>query len=64
MAARVALHLLGEIVNEPLVSESLITMRGRLMVRQSTAAHLMCHHELRVGLEDLIPILKWIKWIV
>jgi DNA-binding LacI/PurR family transcriptional regulator len=38
MAARVALHLLGENVNEPLVSESLITMRGRLIVRQSTAA--------------------------
>lgn len=38
MAARVALHLLGENVNEPLVSESLIRLRGRLMVRRSTAA--------------------------
>lgn len=37
-AARIALHLLGENVNEPLVDESLITMRGRLMVRRSTAA--------------------------
>ena len=37
-AAKVALHLLGENVNEPLVSESLITMSGRLMVRRSTAA--------------------------
>jgi DNA-binding LacI/PurR family transcriptional regulator len=37
IAARVALHLLGETVNEPLVSESVITMSGRLMVRQSTA---------------------------
>ena len=40
-AARVALHLLGENVNEPLVYESLITMRGRLMVRRSTAAPYM-----------------------
>jgi DNA-binding LacI/PurR family transcriptional regulator len=38
MAAKVALHLLDENVNEPLVSESLITMRGRLIVRRSTAA--------------------------
>jgi DNA-binding LacI/PurR family transcriptional regulator len=38
MAARVALHLLGENVNEPLVSEPLIRLRGRLMVRRSTAA--------------------------
>ena len=38
IAARVALHLLGENVNEPLVSESLIRLRGRLMVRRSTAA--------------------------
>ena len=38
MAARVALHMLGENVNEPLVSESLIRLRGRLMVRRSTAA--------------------------
>jgi len=38
MAANVALHLLGENVDEPLVSESLITMCGRLMVRRSTAA--------------------------
>jgi DNA-binding LacI/PurR family transcriptional regulator len=38
MAARVALHLLGENVNDPLVSESLIRLRGRLMVRRSTAA--------------------------
>ena len=37
-AARVALHLLGENANEPLVSESLIRLRGRLMVRRSTAA--------------------------
>lgn len=37
LAARLALHLLGENVNEPLVSESLITMRGRLIVRRSTA---------------------------
>ena len=37
MAARVALHLLGENVNEPLASEPVITMRGRLMVRRSTA---------------------------
>jgi DNA-binding LacI/PurR family transcriptional regulator len=38
VAARVALHLLGESVNEPLVSETLIKLRGRLMVRRSTAA--------------------------
>lgn len=38
LAAKVALHLLGESVNEPLVTESLITMRGRLSVRRSTAA--------------------------
>src|SRR4030095_5976620 len=38
MAARVALHLLGENVNESLVSDSLITMRGHLIVRRSTAA--------------------------
>ena len=38
VAARVALHLLGESVNEPLVSEALIKLRGRLMVRRSTAA--------------------------
>ena len=37
MAAKVALNLLGETVNEPLASESLITMRGRLIVRRSTA---------------------------
>lgn len=37
MAAKVALNLLGEEVNEPLVSESLITMRGRLIMRGSTA---------------------------
>ena len=37
-AARVALHLLGENLNEPLLSESLIRLRGRLMVRRSTAA--------------------------
>jgi DNA-binding LacI/PurR family transcriptional regulator len=38
MASKVALHLLGETVNEPLASESLITMRGRLIARRSTAA--------------------------
>ena len=38
LAAKVALHLLGEDVNERLVSESHITMQGRLIVRQSTAA--------------------------
>ena len=38
MAAKVALNLLGENVNESLVSESLITMRGQLIVRQSTAS--------------------------
>ena len=37
MAAKVALSLLDEEVNESLVSESLITMRGRLIVRRSTA---------------------------
>ena len=37
MAARVALSLLGENVNESLASGSLITMRGRLIVRRSTA---------------------------
>ncbi len=37
MAAKVALNLLGENVNEPLAAESLITMRGRLIVRRSTA---------------------------
>jgi DNA-binding LacI/PurR family transcriptional regulator len=37
MAAKVALHLLGENVNEPLASEPVITMRGRLIVRRSTA---------------------------
>ncbi|HZM22267.1 MAG TPA: LacI family DNA-binding transcriptional regulator [Anaerolineales bacterium] len=38
MAARVALCLLGENVNESLVSEPFITMHGRLIVRRSTAA--------------------------
>lgn len=38
MAAKVVLNLLGENVNESLVSESLITMQGHLVVRQSTAA--------------------------
>ena len=37
-AARVALHLLGENVNEPPVFESIITMQGHLVVRRSTAA--------------------------
>jgi DNA-binding LacI/PurR family transcriptional regulator len=37
MAAKVALNQLGENVNEPRVSDSLITMRGRLIVRRSTA---------------------------
>lgn len=37
MAARVALSLLGEDVTEPLVAQPLITMRGRLIVRRSTA---------------------------
>jgi len=37
MAAKVALNLLGENVNKPLVSEPLITMHGRLIVRRSTA---------------------------
>jgi DNA-binding LacI/PurR family transcriptional regulator len=38
MAARVALHLLGEKVLEPLVSEPIITMKGWLAMRGSTAA--------------------------
>jgi DNA-binding LacI/PurR family transcriptional regulator len=37
MAAKVALNLLDENVNEPFASEPLITMRGRLIVRRSTA---------------------------
>jgi DNA-binding LacI/PurR family transcriptional regulator len=37
MAAKVALNLLSENVNEPLVAEPVITMHGRLIVRQSTA---------------------------
>jgi LacI family transcriptional regulator len=37
VAARVALNQLGEDVNEPRVSDSLIMMRGRLIVRRSTA---------------------------
>jgi DNA-binding LacI/PurR family transcriptional regulator len=37
MAAKVALNLLGEDVKESLASESLITLRGRLIVRRSTA---------------------------
>jgi DNA-binding LacI/PurR family transcriptional regulator len=37
MAARVALNLLGENVNGTLVSEPLITLRGQLIVRRSTA---------------------------
>jgi LacI family transcriptional regulator len=37
MAARVALGLLGEPVNGTLVSEPLITLRGELIVRRSTA---------------------------
>jgi DNA-binding LacI/PurR family transcriptional regulator len=37
MAAKVALNLLGENVNGSLVSEPLITMRGQLIVRRSTA---------------------------
>jgi DNA-binding LacI/PurR family transcriptional regulator len=37
MAAKVALTLLGEEVNEPLASDNLIKMRGRLVVRRSTA---------------------------
>lgn len=36
-AAKVALNLLGENINEPLVSEPLITMQGQLIVRRSTA---------------------------
>ena len=38
MAARVALNLLGETMNGTLVSEPLITMRGQLIVRRSTAS--------------------------
>ena len=37
MAAKVALNLLGENVDGTLVSEPLITMRGELIVRRSTA---------------------------
>ena len=37
MAAKVALHLLGENVNGALPSEPVITMRGQLIVRRSTA---------------------------
>lgn len=37
-AAKVALKLLGETLDEPLVFESLITMHGHLVVRRSTAA--------------------------
>ena len=37
MAAKVALNLLGENVNGTLVSEPIITMRGQLIVRRSTA---------------------------
>jgi DNA-binding LacI/PurR family transcriptional regulator len=37
LAARVALGLLGEAVNGTFVSESLITLRGELIVRRSTA---------------------------
>ena len=37
MAARVALSLLGEEVNEPLAPKPLIMMNGRLIVRRSTA---------------------------
>ena len=37
MAARVALHLLGENLNGTFVSKPLITMRGQLIVRRSTA---------------------------
>ena len=37
MAAKVALNLLGENLNGTLVSEPLITMRGQLIVRRSTA---------------------------
>ena len=38
MAARMALNLLGEDVDEALASESVITMRGELIVRRSTAS--------------------------
>jgi DNA-binding LacI/PurR family transcriptional regulator len=38
LAAHVALHLLGETVQELHVSEPIITVQGRLMVRRSTAA--------------------------
>ena len=37
MAARLALHLLGETVHEAHVSEPIITMQGHLMARHSTA---------------------------
>lgn len=37
MAAKVALNLLGETVNDSLISEPLITLRGELVVRRSTA---------------------------
>ena len=37
MAARVALNMLGENVNGTVVAEPIITMRGQLMVRRSTA---------------------------
>jgi DNA-binding LacI/PurR family transcriptional regulator len=37
MAAKVALNLLGETVNDSLVSEPLITLHGELVVRRSTA---------------------------
>ena len=37
MAARVALHLLGENMNGTLPSERVITMRGELIIRRSTA---------------------------
>lgn len=37
IAAKVVLHLLGENVHEPLATEPLITLRGRLIVRRSTA---------------------------
>jgi len=39
MAAKVALNLLGEKVNESLVSQPLIKMSGQLIVRRSTAPH-------------------------
>lgn len=38
MAARVALSLLGEAMNGALVTEPMITLRGELIVRRSTAA--------------------------